>query len=361
MVSASTREKSVAATYVSLLKAGFHAACRASGCVQRDLVIGGRGLRLRFAGSALVEPLSGALAHAERRIPVPPVATALLWDAASTGVPLPPVQWRARDLDDYGRARGYRVRDWDGERVYTALNGLGCGTITVFDVDSRTGIYATTDAAAVTVYERAAPLRSFLHWALAERGRHLVHAGAVGGPDGGVLVAGRSGSGKSTLALSCVAAGLGYLGDDYVLIDVNAAPPIAHAVHATAKLDVDATVWPDTLTPRVLRREASDSAKVVLDMYRHRPMALLSSVPVRAVVLPRARPGSPTRVRAASAAEGVRAVAPSTTLQHFGHERSGLATVAELMRGVPVYTIELGSDMASAVGAVASLMRSSPS
>ena len=359
---------------MSLLRAGFRAACQTSGCVQRDLVIGGRGLRLRFAGPALVEPLSGALAHAEAASSVPAVATALLWDAASTGVPLPPVQWRACDLDDYGQSRGYRVRGWDRDGLYT-LHDPGYGAITVFDLDSRTAIYATTDAAAVPVYERAAPLRTFLHWALSELGRHLVHAGAVGGPHGGVLVAGRSGSGKSTLALSCVESGFGYLGDDYVLLDVNAVPPVAHAIHSTAKLDPGG--WPDRLPaaahlgkdtlPAVahpgmwqdLNRDTSDGGKAVLDVYRVRPAALRPSVPVRAVVLPRVRPGSPTYVRDASAGEGLRAVAPSTVLQHFGHGASGIETVAELMRRVPVYFIEFGSDIASAVDAVASLARGS--
>ena len=46
-------------------------------------------------------------------------------------------------------------------------------------------------------------------------------------------------------------------------------------------------------------------------------------------------------------------------LQHFGYGVAGMATVAELMRDLPVYALELGRDMASAVDAVARLARGS--
>jgi hypothetical protein len=341
-----------------MLRAGFRAACEASGCVERNLVVAARGVRLRFAGPALLEPLFGALAHLESRATARPAATMLLWDAASTRVPLPPVPWRLSDLEDHGQSRGYRVSGWDRERVYT-LHDQDYGAITLFDANSSTGIYATLDAQAVPTYERAAPLRSFLHWSLSERGRHLVHAGAIGRPDGGVLVAGPSGSGKSTLTLACVDAGLGYLGDDYVLIDVQDEPPTAHVVYATAKIDPEGRGWKPALTPTDLAPDATDSGKLVLDLYRRSPGALLSSVPVRAVVLPRVGRASRARVRVVSAAEGVRAVAPSTVLQHFGHGAEGMATVAELMRRVPVYAVEMGRDMTSAVDAVALLARGS--
>ena len=338
-----------------MLRAGFAAACATRGRIDRDIAVGDRAIRLRFAGPALLEPMA-ALADSGEPPADAVAATVLLWDAASTGVPLPPVVWRETDLDDRGQSRGYHVRDWDRDQVLSS-HDQGYGAIMLFDLATRTAVYATLDAEAVPIYERAAPLRTILHWALSEPGRHLVHAGAVGGPQGGVLVAGKSGSGKSTLTLCCADAGLGYLGDDYVLIDVGVAPAVAHAVHTTAKVVPGGAGW-HLAPPRAeVPRDETDNGKVVLDVRSDRPGALVASAPVRAVVLPRVGEGPETVVRRASAAEGLRAIAPSTVLQHFGHGGSGIATVAELLRRVPVYRFELGPDMGPALAAVQRLAR----
>jgi hypothetical protein len=53
---------------------------------------------------------------------------------------------------------------------------------------------------------------------LRERALYPLHAAALAGPRGGVLVSGASGTGKSTLALALVAAGLDYLGDDLAFL-----------------------------------------------------------------------------------------------------------------------------------------------
>jgi hypothetical protein len=341
-----------------MLQAGFRAACARTGCVERDLMVAERSVRLRFAGPALVEPMSGVLSHLEATVSGPMAATVLLWDAASTGVALPPVQWRPSDLDDHGQSRGSRVRGWDDESIFT-LHDQDYGAITIFDLASRTAIFATLDARAVPLYEKAAPLRVVLHWALAEPARHLLHAGAVGGRAGGVLIAGKSGSGKSTLALACAEAGLGYAGDDYVLVDVRGAVPTAHALHSTVKLDPDGVGRRPDLNLSALERDPTDSGKIVVDLARHRRNALVKSIAVRAVALPRVAGGRETVVRRVAGAEGLRALAPSTVLQHFGHQESGMATVAELTRRVPAYRMDLGRDIDSAVAAVAELGRGS--
>ncbi|HPA50986.1 MAG TPA: hypothetical protein PLP50_05220 [Thermoanaerobaculia bacterium] len=47
----------------------------------------------------------------------------------------------------------------------------------------------------------------------------LLHAGAVVGPAGAAVVRGAAGAGKSTLVAACRAAGLGFLGDESLLVD----------------------------------------------------------------------------------------------------------------------------------------------
>jgi len=60
----------------------------------------------------------------------------------------------------------------------------------------------------------------FSRWASAS-GMILLHAAAVGIDGKGVLIVGRSGSGKSTFSVSCLAAGLDFVSDDYVLLSTQ--------------------------------------------------------------------------------------------------------------------------------------------
>ncbi len=59
------------------------------------------------------------------------------------------------------------------------------------------------------------------------------HAGAVAGPDGAIVVAGRSGQGKTTLVLGLVRAGRGLLSDELALLDPvgDVVRPYRRAVH----------------------------------------------------------------------------------------------------------------------------------
>ena len=59
-----------------------------------------------------------------------------------------------------------------------------------------------------------------------------VHAGAVAGPSGATLIAGRSGQGKTTLVLGLVRHGFGLLSDELALLDPDAG--LVHAYRRSA-------------------------------------------------------------------------------------------------------------------------------
>ena len=52
----------------------------------------------------------------------------------------------------------------------------------------------------------------------------LLHAAAVGDADGVVLLVGNGGSGKSTTSVVCSQAGLGFLADDFCLLEPGTLP-----------------------------------------------------------------------------------------------------------------------------------------
>jgi hypothetical protein len=330
------------ADYFARLAGSFAEAGRSAGFVDREVAVGGRTLRLRFAGQALLPVLLPALAHLVTDAETAEV-TIGLWDAQSTGVPLPGYPWQQDDCGPRGTIRGFH-----DERIRLHFDPGG-GTLTMYDPDrSGTAIFAVASPEAIPWYERAAPLRPALEWLLSGRSRNLVHGGVVGRADRGVLIGGASGSGKSTVAVACLEAGFDYLGDDYVLVSLEE-EPVAFSLYATAKLDPASLAMMPWLESAVSAHDGQNdgSRKMVVPVYELRGDRIRTRSGVSAIVLPQVTGGRTSRLRPASAAETLRALAPSTIIQMPDEARTALDTLADLVRRVPSFRLELGSDLDS--------------
>jgi hypothetical protein len=204
-------------------------------------------------------------------------------------------------------------------------------------------------------WEGGAPLRLLLHWWLSHGPMQLMHGGAVGLPAGGVLLVGRSGSGKSTAAVACLDSALGYAADDYVL--ARAAPqPYAHSLYNTAKLDADNLHRFPHLRPALRNADKLDTQKGLLFLHEALPERVLRGFPIRAVLLPRFSGQTHTRVRPASAGQALAAAAPTTIFQNRRTGPQILQMNASLVRQVPAYVLETGTDLAQIPAAILALL-----
>jgi hypothetical protein len=83
----------------------------------------------------------------------------------------------------------------------------------------------------------------------------------------------------------------------------------------------------------------------------------IGGFPLRAVLVPRVVAAEPqTRVVPASPAAALAALAPSTIFQLHPPQPDGLARMAVLVRKVPCYSLELGSDVARIPEAIGALL-----
>jgi hypothetical protein len=330
------------------LKTGFERAAARAGCIERDLLIAGFRVRLRFAGDGLLPSILPALAHLATDDIGEPDLRIALFDSASTGTRLPFLAERTVEL--------LRLRWWEhleGRREIRGLNGqrirsvfhLGPDILSLLDRRRDEALYWVETAAALPYYERGSPLMVLLNWWLSEHHRFLVHAAGIGGADGGLLLTAKGGSGKSTTTLACLLAGLGTVGDDYAVVDPDQA--IAYSLFNTVKLKgpEDVARFPalqdcfDNL-PRMAEGE-----KAMLFLHRHFPGRLLPSLPLKAILVPRFADRPETEIRPAPSALAFKALAPSTMFQLPGNARAAFQGLAALVRTVPAYEIALGHDI----------------
>ena len=326
------------------------AATAAGETIERSYLLADRCVRFLFAGPAMVPRFTPAFAHLPDGAGVPPSLVVRVWDARSTGSPPPPIPPTT-------------VRQNTSPRfVYRAgpVHGIAQpveGGMSLFDAERGEATYWAVDADAVPYYETAAPIRHILSWWAGVEGRPLVHAGAVGRPGGGILLVGRGGSGKSTTALACLNSELSYLGDDYVLVEIEPSP-VAHTLYSSGKLQPDNTQRLQHLRHAISNVDRLPEEKAVIFVAEHFPAKIARTFPIRAIVVPtignRARP----RIRPAASATALAAMAPSTILQLPGTGQESLDAMARLLAKVPAFSLDLAEDMAANVRAIGELIDS---
>jgi hypothetical protein len=333
------------AEYLDALEDAFLTAERRAGCSEQFYSVAGNPLRLRLAGDALAPLIKPPLEHLVSSSRATPALTICAWDPETTGVHPPACPWNAGDDGDQAKIS---VSNWDG--VEFALF-KGSGELNVLDRRRKLGFHCVSRAAAIF----SGPLLIQLHWWLGELGLHCIHAGAVGFKDGGALLVGKGGSGKSTSALCCLDSNLGYVADDHCLLSAGPAPYV-HSLYSSGKLtasQLDQLSFLDALaeSPKGI---AADKTVIFLD--RRARQKLLPGFPVRMVLVPRIVGGLTTTAVAISPVEALKALAPSTLFQLIGASQKDFHAMAELVKNVPCYRLELGTDLRAIAGAIERLL-----
>lgn len=298
--------------------------------------VAGKVLALRFASPALAAKLAAAFAHLDSAEDAPADLVVCCWDDASSGGSLATV------MPETDR----RGLDYVHGSVRLAW-GLEERSLQAYDPVRRIALFWVPDAAELEAWEQGAPLRRILHWWSAGLGLQLVHGAAIGNEMGGVLLVGRSGSGKSTVALACAGSSLGYVADDYCLLEPGA-PPRVYSIYGSGKADGASISRLPHLAEAFRASPIDQQGKSIIFVGEHIPSAVLRSLPLRAVVLPQIVTGTECRVEVLPRGEALRAVAPSTLFQMPGDRADSLSRLSALVRSLPCFRLCVGEDPALA-------------
>lgn len=344
-----------AESYFDAVQVAYDAAeRRAGGPVERRFRVAGQTLRLRFAGAALVAATTDALRHLTATDggngdEVGDLGlTVCLFDSVSTRTELPAWPWSRREQEVRGDVPGFC-----DERFLVAQCWWN-GVLGLFDRARRCALFWIRDAADFPFNERGSPLLMQLHAWLRLRGLQLLHAGAVGTPEGGVLLAGRGGAGKSTTAIASLLGGLSYAADDYCVIAAEP-QPVAYSLYNSGKLSLNGLHRFPQLSGAAAH--GSDGEKGLFFLDALHPERLALRLPIRAVVLPAIHDGPDCALEPLSRAVALRAAVSSTLAQIPGADSAVLSATAEFMRQLACYRLRIGTDTERIAACVADLVR----
>lgn len=303
----------------------------------RSLCIAGVDVDVVVAGEELGKVLLPAF---EGLAPAggPPCGTVGAWDAEATGVAFTP-------KPDIGRDGPYQCMIRREGRPVAELEWPTDDMFRTGDRDLACHLMAVRRASAVSPWEVGAPLRRQLTWVLGPEVL-FVHAAAVGSRDGAALIMGPSGAGKSSTSLACLRAGMGFLSDDYCLVRDD--PPVVHRLHATARLlDDDVAHVDDYLEPVVRGASLVDvdpNAKSLFLLHASRPEQILTSAPVRVVLVPEPGDDPRPRLEPLRPSAVLRSIAPKALWQMNLEPALELTALRRLVSSVPCYRLVLSPD-----------------
>lgn len=344
-----TARRSDAVQFFDAASAAFDRGAAALGLDEHDLTIAGARIRLRFAGQALQPLLLPPIEHSRTRDDGSDVAlTVSFFDSLTTGVPMPPPAWGPGDYGPKGSIIGF-----NDDRMHAAYQP-GVDILNLYDADRHAGLYWVAEPNVVPWWET--PLRTMLHWWAAPTTLQPLHGGAVGRNGVGVLVVGNSGAGKSTTTLACLEAGMEYVGDDYLVVDVASA--IAYSLYSTVKLEPENLDRFPTLAPLVANADRLDTQKAIVRLNEHRGERIVSSLQLRAIVLPHVTGQRESFLAPGSEAEALRILAPTTSFHLPGYAREVVTKLGALVRSLPCYRLEAGTDLEQLTATITDLIES---
>jgi hypothetical protein len=320
-----------------------------------DLQIAEACVRLRLAGPALVQPVLSALLHRRVALSLSPDLTIFVFDKASTGLAPDIIE----ALDRHGD-NSSAITTWTDAGLHLMYRREPIPNLLGFDQSRNIALLWLSDAVDMPRWDRCRPLLQLLHWWLARSDWQPVHAAAVCGPKGGVLIAGKGGAGKSTTALACLRAGWRYAGDDYVLVSSTPQPRVEN-LFGTARLRMDMLERFPELHGTVTNSErvgTYEKAEIMLtERYEH---ASIAGFPVRAILLPQHGENTGYAARGAARPQAMLTLAPTTMMVLQSETAVSFRRIAAFVAATPAYWLDVGSDLDRIPAAIESILERVP-
>ena len=306
--------------------------------VLRQLTLAGRVVWIEVSTGAMERAIMPGLSHLTDPEAREPDLVLCAWDSKSTASPALSPGW---GVEDY-RREGF-IAGFNDCRFHTAAQ-FDPIIFRMLDMKRRRALYWTPSALKLPYWEIGAPLRPLLHEWLRRVGMVVVHGGAVGRADGGLFLAGAGGQGKSNVALACLNSELLYASDDFCFLSQSPHWTV-HSLYCTGKIATGDLARHPHLRGAESNPDRLDGEKALFFLSEKFSDRLIREMPLRAIVLPRVIAQGPSEIVPASPATAQKAIAMSTIGVTRWTGRDTLIKVAELLRTLPCYELQVGASI----------------
>ncbi|MGK2964544.1 MAG: hypothetical protein ACSLFM_02945 [Tepidiformaceae bacterium] len=337
VAAASNRADGRRAPFCALLER-FEDACVSTGERHvRRIDVAGRTIEIQFSSAVLERTMFRGLAHIESTATDAPALTIAAWDTETSGVALPVSPAELETYMEGGLPSSVPV---DG--VLASLGRPNPG-VSMLELATGRAVYVIPDANRVPHPDLSGPFVTILNWWSTRQGLLWLHAAAIGDGGDGVLIIGRGGSGKSTTSLACVSAGMEYAGDDYCIVEPETLTALS--VSNGGKLALHAIGRLPNLRPHIINPQSIERHKGVIYLWEVFPDGVRRSLKLRGIVFPVRKGVAVGAIRPMTPGESLRELAPSSLLQLSAGEAPSLRRMADLVKRLPSYALELPEDI----------------
>jgi hypothetical protein len=146
-----------------------------------------------------------------------------------------------------------------------------------------------------------------------------------------------------------------YVGDDYAAVSMNPLP-FVYSLYNSAKLAAESVRLFPGLAASVSNPGRRCDEKALLFINSHYRKQLSSSFELRTILFPRVTGLPETRLKKASAASALLALAPSTIFQLPRAGERDFRQVACLTKTLPCYILECGTELDGIPGVIANAL-----
>lgn len=314
----------------------------------RDILLAKKRIRLVFPNDVLFAFLTASFDHiaVATDLTIPADLTIYIWDADSTAnVKQPKINW------DYIVDSGYRGKTSDSIffQYYQYMQ-----TITALDLTNNVGIYFMRSTKELPCWLGSSPLLVILNVWFKEQNIQYTHSGAVAVNGKALVFAGAGGSGKSTTVLSCLEDGMGFLAEDYCLLQAGPVPTV-HTVYNSAKYEENTLkLFPHYRKHVVNQRK--DNEKGMVFYQQLFPDQIVQNALAKAVLSLRVTPNNDPELISIDRETALMDLARSTIVQLPGADKASLELLREFVEQVPCYQLRLGTEIKKNVAMIRSIL-----